>query len=203
MIKIGGIILAGGRSSRLGVDKALLRIDNTYLIIKQIREMLKVFNKVFVVAKDNYNDIGRIVRESRRIIVIRDVFKVHHPLSGIVTAGLLLHRKYTHIFTVPVDLPNINHKVINFIISSLDKYYDCVIPMWNDGKLEPLIAIYSIDLILKFLKVHRIEFWNEIPVRCLARLSENVKYVSAERLASAFGDVFLNLNRAEMLRQLQ
>jgi len=131
---------------------------------------------------------------SRDIVLIRDMFKIRHPLSGIVTAALYLTGRYTHILVVSVDLPNMSTSFLEYLISFVDSNVDCVVPRWRSGYIEPLIAVYRIDPILEFVKHNPPYKWNRVPVRLLVSYLRRIIFVQAESIVEKFGNVFLNLN---------
>jgi len=192
--KIGAIILAGGRGSRFGIDKCLVKIYGKFLINKQINTILKIFDKVYVVVKDNYHKIYNVIDRVDKVVLIRDIFDKYHPLSGIVTAAIFLRRKYSHILTIPVDLVNISKEFIKFLIENFEDDYDCVIPKWRSGFLEPLVAIYRIETILKIFRKYRPEVWDKVPVRAILEFSNNTHFIDADTIVKIFGDVFKNIN---------
>lgn len=128
-----GIILAGGRSSRMGENKAFLKIKED----KMIDSIVKLFNEIFyetiVVTKQpelyNYLDAK----------VITDIIPKRGPLCGI-HAGLST-AKTEYSFIVPCDMPFLKSQLIELVVSE-SPGYEVVVPQ-IDNYLQPLHAVYS------------------------------------------------------------
>lgn len=69
---------------------------------------------------------------------------LHTPMRGLYTCFKELKKlNYEKVLTLACDIPLIQQNVIELIIEQ-SKGYDCCIPKWNNGFLEPLFAIYNI-----------------------------------------------------------
>jgi molybdopterin-guanine dinucleotide biosynthesis protein A len=136
---ISAAILAGGNSSRMGTDKALLKLGNE-TIIGRINETLKsIFADVIVVTNKvtDYQFLG--------VPIYPDIYKKRGPLSGIHCA---LVRSKTEInFIISCDMPMISKEMINYIVEySSDKPVKyCVIA----GRHHYLAGIYNKSIIPK------------------------------------------------------
>ena len=130
---ITGLILAGGTSSRMGADKAML-LMNGLPLIQRISSILKeVFEKVVVVS-----DRGSMYT-FLNLPIYPDIEKHCGPLGGIHSA--FVHTGALSLFAVGCDTPFITPGLIHYIcdFESLD---DIRIPIMN-GHLQPLGAVYS------------------------------------------------------------
>ncbi|NPA23117.1 MAG: molybdenum cofactor guanylyltransferase [Crenarchaeota archaeon] len=197
-IRIAPIVLAGGRGSRLGIDKCLIILRGKSLLEHRVKSLLTLFDRVFILCKDNYPILRHM--ENQKVIVLRDMFKIRHPLSGIITAALILKIKYTHVLTCPVDLPYFTSEPVKYLCSLVTDYVDCVIPIWRNGHLEPLTAVYSVSVLVRLLRENPPSTWSSVPVRSILSYCRRIVYVSAERMVEMFGDVFLNINTPSHLR---
>jgi molybdopterin-guanine dinucleotide biosynthesis protein A len=66
------------------------------------------------------------------------------PLIGLYSAFKeLKNLNYSKVLVLPCDIPLVKYEVIKFLIKQ-SREFDCCIPKWNDGLLEPLLAIYPI-----------------------------------------------------------
>ena len=129
--KIPAVIFAGGKSSRMGKDKALLPFgDASSLIHYQYRKLSLIFEEVFLSAKINRTD--------PEIPLIADRYDVFSPLSGIVSVFEQIDAD--EIFVLSVDTPLIKKDVIQKILDSEAKG-DAVIAR-NQGKVQPLCGRY-------------------------------------------------------------
>ena len=139
---IPAILFAGGKSSRMGKDKALLPFGNYNTLSEYQYHRLKLlFSEVHISAKENKFDFN--------IKVIYDTYKENSPLIGIISVFETL--KVEKVFILSVDAPFVNASVINTLIEkSLD--YDAVIAQSPSGE-QPLCGIYS-HTILPVAKAH-------------------------------------------------
>jgi len=132
-MKATGVILAGGKSSRMGRDKSLLVYENDTLINRMLDEMRPVFAELLIAGsrQDKYNIAG--VRE------IPDIYRDTGPLGGIHAA--LTAASYQHVFITACDLPFFQGRLAGLLVE-LSRGYDAVVP--RVGNLpEPLFAVYS------------------------------------------------------------
>jgi molybdopterin-guanine dinucleotide biosynthesis protein A len=130
---ITGIILAGGKSSRMGTDKGLLKLDNS-TFIERVASVLKPFvNDIIVVSDHNAHGTFGMQR-------IEDLYKDAGPLSGILSG--LKHSKTENNIVLSCDIPFISeallrHLIINSKDNALINQIEC------EGKTMPLIATYK------------------------------------------------------------
>lgn len=183
------IILAGGKSSRMGFDKQLLKIDERRLMDSLIHKLNKEFDDIIIVTNRPELYIGL----SHKITT--DVLKNKGPLGGIHAGLKQSSSKYT--FVVACDMPNINMEYIGYMKNELVNLnsYGCVTEFgeW----IEPFSSFYSIDLIdhiERYLKTNR---------RSINGLIKdlNITYIAEDeaRKYSPNWDMFLNLNTKEDL----
>ena len=130
---ITGIILAGGKSSRMGSDKALLKINNTTFIEKIIVVMQPYVDEIIIISDNINHDRFNTRREE-------DFVKDAGPLAGLLTG--LNHAKHENVLALSCDIPLISEIVIETLINQADDDYE-VNQIESDGKTMPLIAIYK------------------------------------------------------------
>lgn len=133
-MKVSGVILAGGKSSRMGVDKSILPISKNKTMISNIVEIFTdIFEEVIVVSNQlNKYEIDNIREAS-------DIYLGAGPLGGI-HAGLVTSSN-DYIFVVACDMPFIETNLIEYLIE-VGKGYDITVPIIAN-KIEPLFAVYS------------------------------------------------------------
>lgn len=129
-----GAVLAGGKSSRMGRNKALLRVGGEPLWRRQRRVLKNAGAKpVFVVQAPGQRALTRNV--------LRDTTRNAGPLAGLHAA--LAHTKGTHLAVVAVDMPRIEAKW--FVrLARLCRPGVGVIVRTHDS-YEPLAAIYPVE----------------------------------------------------------
>ncbi len=127
------VILAGGKSTRMKSNKALLPYRGERFIERIHRQMASIFPEVIVVTN---------TPEPYRSLSFRTVSDIHPgkcTLAGI-HAGLI-HSATRNLFVVACDMPDLNETLIRHIASRAG-HSDVVIPESNGG-LEPLHAVYG------------------------------------------------------------
>lgn len=134
---IGCIILAGGRSLRLGHDKVLETIDSKSLLQRVVSRAGPVCKDILIVtAKER--DIPQLVSRTR-LRVVTDIFPGKGPLGGIYTG--LVKSGYSYNLVVAADMPFLNRALLRYMIGLSDGF-DTVVPRVGD-LVEPLHAVYS------------------------------------------------------------
>ena len=128
-----GIILAGGKSQRMGKNKAFIDSGGVPLFERVYRIFREIFSEIIIVA----NDI--IPFERYEAILQRDIILDKGALGGLYTG--LFHSSNYHAFCSGCDMPLLNPRVIKYMREERDEY-DVIVPKTHDG-LHPLHAIYS------------------------------------------------------------
>jgi molybdenum cofactor guanylyltransferase len=131
--QVGGFILAGGKSSRMGCDKALLEIAGVSLIARATRLLQSVTSDTKIVASPSlYSSLGAPI--------VADDWPGCGPLGGIAT--VLRVSKTPWNLVVACDLPYLTKAWLDLLIErALKSKADAVVPM-NERRLEPLCAMY-------------------------------------------------------------
>ncbi|MBE5848038.1 MAG: molybdopterin-guanine dinucleotide biosynthesis protein B [Lachnospiraceae bacterium] len=130
-ISIG--ILAGGKSSRMGTDKALIRIGNERMISRIAKE-LGGFSETIVSAGRNraYEDMG--------FHAVYDENAGIGPMEGI--RQVLLHAGEEYVFICAADMPFIRKELVSYMAGYISSDYDCYV-IADDAHIHPLCAIYK------------------------------------------------------------
>lgn len=126
-------ILAGGRSSRMGSNKALLPFQGRPLIQRQIDVLQPLSDDLMIGANDPrpYSGFG--------LRVVPDLLPEPCALTGI--HALLAGARHPFVFVVACDLPFLNSGLIRHLIGQAEGA-DAVLPLGARGP-EPLFALYS------------------------------------------------------------
>src|ERR1700691_20244 len=130
---IAGFILAGGASSRMGRDKALLELGGVALIVRTARLVESVVGSATVVGDSAaFRSLG--------LRTIADDWPGAGPLGGIATALRASAALWS--LVVACDLPYLTRPWLEYAIArALASQADAVIPM-NASGTEPLCALY-------------------------------------------------------------
>lgn len=132
-MKMTGIILAGGKNLRMGVNKAFLEINGQRIIDRTQRIFQELFAEVILVTNSPLAYLDLNLR------MVADLLPEKGALGGVFTG--LFFSSYSHAFVAACDMPFLNKELISYLINLVAKY-DIVIPKTEDG-LQPLHAIYS------------------------------------------------------------
>jgi molybdopterin-guanine dinucleotide biosynthesis protein A len=132
--QIAGFILAGGESSRMGHDKALLELNGAALVVRTARLVEAVTGTPAIVgAPERLGGLG--------FTVIPDDWPGAGPLGGIATALHITSASWNLI--VACDLPYLTRAWLeNLVAMALASAADAVLPM-NERGAEPLCAMYQ------------------------------------------------------------
>ena len=128
------IIMAGGKSRRMGQDKSMLMV-NGEPVIKYIFEQLRPhFNQILVSSDDvsRYSFLG--------VQVVPDEGVGKGPLMGIASS-LRVSRNDIN-FVIACDIPEIDIGFVRRLIRE-SRNFDAVLPQTGPSKYEPLFAVYK------------------------------------------------------------
>ena len=141
MIKAVAVILAGGKSRRMGRDKLELDFGGVSMLESAVnRFKAEFYDDVYISVADieKYSEV-----KARRVI---DIYPGMGPLSGLHAALKMTPAMVDGIFLVAADLPYASAQAAKNLIKLCGDSEICVIRLF-DGKLEPLFAYYSKSLL--------------------------------------------------------
>lgn len=194
------IILAGGDSSRIGENKALLKIQGKTLIELIVDKLSTISSKIYIVThdKDEYYFLKNVevvedypvIKNEKPVISDNSAFsllnlnsydKPRNILNAIYTG--LDQSEYEYNFVCACDMPNLNLNLINYMYS-LKAQYDIVIPA-IENKPITLHTFYRKNNLEVMKKV--LDKGNKQVKRIFRDL--NVKYIPEEALRSEDPDL--------------
>ena len=133
------IVLAGGRSLRFGLNKALQILAGKPLICHVVEHLSNVAEDVLVaIGRGEPRAEYHAVLPSH-VRVINDELEGKNPLVGILTG--LRATKSDYVAVLACDLPFVNDAVIELLFRRALNA-DAAIPRWESGRIEPLEAVY-------------------------------------------------------------
>jgi len=129
-----GIILAGGKSQRMGTDKGLLPLNGKPFITHIYEAMKPIFGDNIVVVSSNtdYDTFGY----NR----IEDLISDKGPVGGLYTA--LKQSKTKFNLVLSVDVPLVTTELLQWLVDNHDDSY-LVTQVQVDEKVSPLVAVYD------------------------------------------------------------
>lgn len=133
-MKYAGFVLAGGASSRMGRDKALLPLGGKTLLEHVAAEVHAAAGNVTVVGPpERYGQLG--------LEVVADVIAGSGPLGGILTALTLARAEWNLI--VACDLPGVTSARLRSLLDAAARTdADALMPAGAGDRLEPLCAVW-------------------------------------------------------------
>jgi molybdopterin-guanine dinucleotide biosynthesis protein A len=132
LAEASAVILAGGKSSRMGRDKSLLPLDGTPLIRRIYEQLAHRFDEILISTNEpeKHAFLGAPT--------VPDVVPGKGPLMGIASA--VEAARHDRVFVTACDIPVVElDTVARLLVLAEDR--DCVIPMSSAGH-EPLFAVY-------------------------------------------------------------
>jgi molybdopterin-guanine dinucleotide biosynthesis protein A len=193
-----GIILSGGKSSRMGSDKALLKIVNETIIERITNLMNSIFSDVFIVTNTP--------REYKflNIPLYEDIYKCKGPLSGIHSG--LVHSSTDKNFIISCDLPLITRELIDYIVEF--KSNKPIKYCFADDRHHYLAGIYSKKLIPEIERILNIspeqseKKEHRYSIKSLLKNIE-AEIINVEHLSFYNENLFFNLNTPEDFEHLK
>ncbi len=181
-MQVSGVILSGGRSSRMTFNKAFADICGKSVLEIIINKFEEHFDDLIIITNEPelYQGFGPAV--------YTDVYPHMGPMAGIHSG--LYHSRYETIFLLGCDMPFINMDLVQYMLDNCAGY-DCVVPLINNN-LQPLSAVYNsscLPALVDSLENNKLK---------LTRFVEtlNIRYLN-EKEIEAFGNIeniFLNVN---------
>lgn len=189
-MKASGIILAGGKNTRIKTEKAFIRLRPSATLIENTVEIFqKLFSEIIIVT----NNPQAYLKFGTR--VVEDLIKKKGPLGGIFT-GLCFSTSQVN-FALGCDMPFPNPDLINYILQKPAEY-DVVIPEIK-GKTEALFARYSknsLPVILSYMLKDELKVQNIlVELKVLKITSDEIDKLDPEHLS------FFNINTQEDLKK--
>lgn len=185
------VILAGGKSSRMGFDKQFLQIRNRSLLRYHGRTLSELFDQIVVVT-----NAPQLYLETS-FTLVSDEIRDKGPLAGL-HVGLKAARSQ-YVYLLACDMPYLNLDYIRFMQRRLDAV-DAETCVTRQGEwLEPFNGFYSRDLvpvIEEYLACGRQSLFHFIR-------SRNTLYISEQQARGFSPDwsMFLNLNTRQEFEQ--
>lgn len=189
-MQVTGVVLAGGKSSRMGEDKAFLLVDGRPLIERVAAALREVFSEVMIVG--NPEVYGGLAER-----VVPDIVPGVGPIGGIHAA--LTFASHELVFIAAADLPFADGKVAQYIAQRTEGF-DAAVPCIG-GRLQPLFAAYRktcLEPVARCISEGRLRaagFLSEVRVCYLTEADFSWRH--------NFRRVFLNINTPAEARRAQ
>ncbi|MEP2936152.1 MAG: molybdenum cofactor guanylyltransferase [Gilvibacter sp.] len=183
---ITGIILAGGKSTRMGSDKGFIPLNGKHFIAHIVDALKPQVSEILIVSNNNaYDHLGHTR--------IEDLIKDAGPLAGLYS-GLNASKTINNI-VLSCDIPLINPQVLALLTKSVPTNTD-VVMVESNGQTMPLVAMYKTHCKQHFYKL--LQAGERSLHRAIAPL--NVKTIQLE---PGFAHYVKNINTPGELKELQ
>ena len=135
-----GYVLAGGRSSRMGEDKALLETDGAALVERAAAELAGArLAPVKVVVNAGQTEVFR--RRFPALEFVTDIYPERGALGGLHAA--LADCRTAYAVLLAVDLPFVTGAALEKLVAEASRApAAAIVPQQADGRLQPLAAVY-------------------------------------------------------------
>ena len=183
---ITGIILAGGKSSRMGEDKGFLKLNGKTFMSSIIAALNPIVGEIIIVSNNSEYDVFNLKR-------VADSMEESGPLAGLYSG--LLHSETENNIVLSCDVPLISTSVLKKLLEGAPSEAE-VIQFESEGKTIPLVAMYKKKCRHHFLKLLQT---NERRLR-FAIDQLDVKTIT---LDSELGKTVRNINTISELKDLK
>lgn len=188
---MNAIILAGGKSSRFGTNKALYKLEQKPMLINIIEKLNPLFDKIYVIGNSNY-DYDNL----NNIENLTDEIPNKGPLGGLYTGLKATDSDYNYLQAC--DMPFVCKEYLEYMKKNIkeNRGYDAYIPKKN-GYLEPFVGIYQKRIknkVLKLIKKEKLNFDNLFEKIKINRIAED----KIKEIADT-DRIFFNINKKEDL----
>jgi len=197
---VTGIILAGGKSTRMGENKSFLKLADKTVIEKVTDLMRSIFKIVLLITNtpEEYKFLS--------IPIFEDIYKYKGPLAGIHSG--LTNSKTQNNFVISCDIPLMTDEMIKYIVER--KTEKPISVCKADGFIQQLAGRYS-KKVLPLAEEILISYTEEIRAGKQKNRKCNVlnlldkagsEIIDAEDLSFYKENIFFNMNRPEDYKKI-
>jgi len=183
--------LAGGRATRMGgIEKPLIKFRGKYLISHPLEVLSEVCDEIIISCRDEHQKrLLSGIFEGFKFST--DIFKNMGPLGGIHAAFMEMTGDYG--IVVACDMPFIQREIVVKLFEVAEGY-DASMPVWENGKFEPLFAVYRKHPFLQ--EVEKSLKKGESKILAPVFRLKNVRYISVNDLRNIDPEFrsFININ---------
>jgi len=192
---ISALILVGGLGTRVnGYPKYLFTYENKTFLERQTEELRSCSDEILIVCRDE--DQIAVLPVLNQVRYIQDLRKGQGPAGGIHSGAW--HAGGEYFFVTACDMPFLSCIVIRHLINAV-KGFDAAVPVWEDGRYEPLCAVYRRDAVR--------EFYEKNDERRLSSLIQDLhtRYIPVQEIQALVPDkdVFCNINDLNSLSKIK
>lgn len=145
------VVLAGGKSKRMGEDKAFLDFKGKPFLRHILEKLSEISDNIIVVINKDFSNYVRILEDFHQVLLVKDFYPYEGPLNGVISAKNYV--KHEKVFISTCDIPIISTEFIKYLVGKI-KGYDMVLPIVNKKK-QPFNTVYkktSLEIAEKIFK---------------------------------------------------
>src|SRR5687768_15088775 len=187
MMGVTGVLLAGGKSRRMGADKRFLKLGGATLLRRALSVYEGLSREILIVVAEPAPELRALGHQ-----IVTDLIPNCASLGGLYTG--LSHARSPRVFAAACDMPFLNSAVIGHLLEFDDD--DVVMPKLATG-LQPMHAIYAKTCLPYFEQMMAI---NNLSIQSvLENHALRTRYVPEEALRTLDPQLlsFLNVNTPE------
>ncbi len=177
------IIMAGGKSRRMGRDKSMLAVNGEPVIKHIFKQLYPHFNQVLV----SSDEVSRYSFLGVKVVPDEDANK--GPLMGIASALRVSANQVN--FVIACDIPEVDIGFVRQMVRE-SKNFDAVVPQAGPSRYDPLFAIYKKNTLVVIDKA--IASGNY-------RIIDPLRYCKVNYINLAYGQQLKNLNTMKDYQQ--
>ncbi len=192
-LNLSGAVLAGGRSTRMGQDKASLLVHGEPLLLRQLRLLVEAGCSDRLVSMGASASVPALALVPDEVRIVADRSADAGPLAGL--ERVLTEARHELVLVIAVDLPALDAGFLRALLADARPGVG-VVPS-RDGQLEPLVAVYPRAAAAEALA--RLEH-GEFALRPFVRAGIAAGWMRERPVAADEAPFFTNWNRPEDLR---
>lgn len=182
------VILCGGASRRMGVDKAHLPFGTSQTLMEyQYRKLKPLFTETYLSCKE----FGHVSFKAKVIVDQSDIFA---PTVALKSAFEALESEY--LFCIPVDTPFVNQETVSLLIAEKGQNNDAVIASSPSGA-HHLVGLFRKSILPVIDAMHRSDLY---------KVGYLLKQIRTRKVTFSSDNPFVNLNHpreyADALRRV-
>lgn len=177
---ISAAILAGGKSSRIGSDKAFLKFDDSTFLEHIVKILSVIFNEVIIIS-DHYERY-----EYLNIPIYPDIYKESGPLAGIHSAFINTNSEL--VFITTCDNPFIAPETIRHL-ANINSSDDAIVYS-SDDNIQPLFGVYKRNCLP--MLIEQLETKHLSAIEFLKKVK--TKFINPINLPFDAENIFFNVN---------
>ena len=146
------VILAGGKSTRMGFDKQTIEIDGDILIRQLVQAVYHTFEEVLIIS--NTPELYDHWDLPQNVKIVKDKVPGEGPVMGLYTA--FMNTSCEHVYLMACDMPSYDLEYINVMWSIHQEANNDVTVSCASNYAQPFHGIYRVDTqgLLSFIKTY-------------------------------------------------